>query len=124
MQMRAKRALTAMLVVLAVAAATTIFTTVAVADPSHNIPDPTTLTCDNNTTIVVNTGTVTNQSHQAFVVDSTSIFVAKYFALTDVDGTFVLFDTARGLTGLITCSGDFAGGGNFTITVRGFLTPR
>lgn len=120
--MRAKRALVAVPIVLTVAAAATIFTTAAVADPSHNIQDPVTLTCDNNTTVVINPGTLPNRSHQAFDVDSTSIFVANYLAFTDVTGTTVVFDTAQGLTGLITCSGD--AGGGFTITVRGFLTPR
>ncbi len=120
--MRAKHALLAVLIVLTVAAAATIFTTAAVADPSHNIQDPLTLTCDNNTTVVVSPGTLPNRSHQAFDVNSTSIFVANYLAFTDVSGTIVIFDTARGLTGLITCSGD--AGGGFTITVGGFLTPR
>jgi hypothetical protein len=119
--MRAKRALLAVLAVLALATGA-IFATAAVADPSHNIQDPQTLACDNGMTIVVNPGTVTNRSHEAFVIDSTSIFVVNYFAFDDGSGTIVLFDTAQGLTGLITCSGDV--GGVFTITVRGFLTPR
>jgi hypothetical protein len=120
--MRAKRALVAVLIVLAVATGATIFTTAAVADPSHNIQDPATLTCDDGTTFVVSPGTVTNRSHQAFVIDSTSIFVAKYLAFTDINGTLVFFDTAQGLTDLVTCTGD--AGGGFTITVRGFVTPR
>jgi hypothetical protein len=121
---REKRGLAAVLVVLAVAAGATIFATTALADPSHNVLPPQPLTCDNNTTVVVNPGTVTNQSHEGFVVGSTSIFVINYLAFTDNTGTLILFETARGLTtqGLVTCSGD--AGGGFTITVRGFFTPR
>jgi hypothetical protein len=71
---------------------------------------------------VVSLGTVTNRSHQAFVVDSSSILVTKYLAFTDATGTQVLFDTARGLSGLVICTGD--AGGGFTVTARGFFTPR
>ena len=48
----------------------------------------------------------------------------NYLAFSNSTDTFVIFDTAPGLTaqGLVTCSGD--AGGGFTITVRGFLTPR
>jgi hypothetical protein len=116
------RRLVAVLAVLAASASCTIFAAAALADPSHNIQAPQTLTCDNNTSVVVNPGTVTNRSHEAFVVGSTSILVAKYLAFTDVTGTVVVFDTAPGLTGLVTCSGD--AGGGFTITIRGFFTPR
>ena len=74
--------------------------------------------------LVVNPGTLTNQSHGAFDVNSTSILVVNYLAFSNSTDTFVIFDTAPGLTaqGLVTCSGD--AGGGFTITVRGFLTPR
>jgi hypothetical protein len=119
--MRGKHRLAAVLVVIATVSAMT-FVTAASADPSHNIQDPATLTCTNGRTFVVNPGTVTNQSHQAFVVDSTSILVAKYLAFSDASGTEVFFDTARGLNNLVTCTGDVGGG--FTITVRGFFTPR
>src|SRR5919199_490538 len=100
------------------------------ADPSHNVQSPATLTCDNNQQVVVNPGTVTNQSHQAFVISSngtispTSILVVNYLAVSDSTGTFVIFDTAPGLTGqgLVTCTADLGGG--LTLTVRGFFTPR
>ena len=100
------------------------FATAALADPSHNIQAPETLTCSNGTTVVVNPGTLTNQSHEGFVVGSTSILVVNYVAITDSTGTTVFFDTAPALTGqgLVTCSGDLGGG--VTITVRGFFTPR
>ena len=117
-----KRGLAAVLIVLAMSVAATIYAAAASADPSHNIQEPVSLTCSDSTSFVVSPGTVTNRSHQAFVVDSSSILVAKYLAFTDATGTQVFFDTGRGLENLVTCSGD--AGGGFTITVRGFFTPR
>ncbi|HEY6607106.1 MAG TPA: hypothetical protein VIZ44_12190 [Gaiellaceae bacterium] len=101
-----------------------LFVPAALADPSHNVLPPQPLTCDNNTSVIVNPGTLTNQSHEGFVIGSPSIFVIKYLAFTDATGTLVLFDTAPGLTpqGLVTCTGD--AGGGFIITARGFFTPR
>lgn len=95
---------------------------VSVADPSGpNVQQNVDVSCDNGTAFVGNGGTLTNQSHQAFVVDSTSIFVTKYLAFT-VDGVkTVVFDTAGGLTDLVTCTwtyGPYHGEG------RGFFTPR
>jgi hypothetical protein len=94
------------------------------ADPSHNIAEPTLLTCSDGTSVLVNPGTVTNQSHQAFVIGSSSIMVVNRLAFTNGPDTFVIFDTAPGLNsqGLVTCSGD--AGGGFTIMTRGFFTPR
>ena len=96
----------------------------ALADPSHNVLPTTTLTCDNGATVVVNPGTVTNRSHEGFVVGSTSIMVVNYVAFTDATGTLVVVDSAPALSGqeLVTCTGD-AGFGGFTVTVRGFITP-
>lgn len=119
---RGKRGLAAVLLVGAMAMGATIWATAASADPSHNIQQPTELTCDDGTSFIVSPGTVTNRSHQGFVVSSTSILVATYLAFTDVTGTQVFFDTARGVQGLVTCTGDVGGG--FTITIRGFFTPR
>jgi hypothetical protein len=107
-----------------------VFVSAVSADPSHNIQSPQTLTCDNGLTVVVNPGTVTNRSHEAFVISSngtissTSISVVNYLAFTDSTGTFVVLDTAPGLTaqGLVTCTADLGGG--VTLTVRGFFTPR
>ena len=118
----AKRGIVTALVVLAVSACATMFSAGALADPSHNILDPQILNCDNNTTVVVNPGTVTNHSHMGFVVNSTSVFVLSYLAFTDSTGTLVFFDTAHGRQNLIGCSGD--AGGGFTINVNGFITPR
>ena len=100
------------------------YSQLAFADPNHNVIPPQTLSCDNGMTIVVNPGTVTNQSHEGFVIGSNSILVINYLALSNGTSTQVLFNTAPGLNaqGLITCSGDVGGG--LTITVRGFLTPR
>jgi hypothetical protein len=104
--------------------ATAAYASTANADPSHNIQDPVTLSCDNGQNVVINPGTVTNQSHQAFVVGSTSIYVVNFLTFSDGTDTFVLVDTAPGLTaqGLVTCTGDVGGG--FTLTARGFFTPR
>jgi hypothetical protein len=103
---------------------TLAYSTAAAADPSHNVNRPLTFTCDNGQSVVINPGTVTNQSHQAFVIASTSIFVIKFLALADGSGTLVLFQTARGLTsqGLVSCTTDLGGG--VTLTAKGFFTPR
>jgi hypothetical protein len=105
-------------------AVTAAFASTANADPSHNVQLPATLNCDDGSTVVVNPGTVTNRSHQAFVIGSNSIYVTNYLAVTDSTGSFVLFDTARGLTpqGLVTCTVDLGGG--VSLTARGFFTPR
>jgi hypothetical protein len=104
--------------------------TAAGADPSHNVSPPLTFTCADGQSVVINPGTVTNRSHQAFVIrsdgtiSSTSIFVIKYLALSDSTGTLVLFDTAPGLSsqGLVTCT--TALGAGLTLTARGYFTPR
>ena len=116
-----KVVLTLSLIVVTLAAASA-----ASGDPSGpNVQPPVTFHCDNGQTMVVSPGTLTNQSHQGFAVDSTSIFVAKFLSFTDSTGAvLVLFDTAPGLsgTGLVTCTADVGGG--FTLTARGFFTPR
>jgi hypothetical protein len=99
-----------------------VLASAATADPGGpNVQQDVLVSCDDGTTFVGNGGTVTNRSHQAFVVDSTSIFVLSYVALT-VDGqTFVIFDDAPGRTDLVTCTwtyGPYLGEG------RGFFTPR
>ena len=96
---------------------------VAAGDPNGPNAQPyITIHCSNGQSYLMNGGVVTNQSHQAFAVNSTSIFVSQSFVFT-VDGEdFVAYDNAAGLTNLITCTGDFGGGVTFTTT--GFLTPR
>jgi hypothetical protein len=116
-------------VVLALLAAALTYTTAAGADPSHNVNAPLTFACDNGQSVVINPGTVTNQSRQAFVISSdgtissTSIFVLNYLALSDSTGTLVLINSAPGLTsqGLVTCTTDLGGG--ITLTAKGFFTP-
>jgi hypothetical protein len=116
-------------VVLALLAAALTYTTAAGADPSHNVNAPLTFACDNGQSVVINPGTVTNQSRQAFVISSdgtissTSIFVFNYLALSDSTGTLVLINSAPGLTsqGLVTCTTELSGG--ITLTARGFFTP-
>jgi hypothetical protein len=79
--------------------------------------------CDNNTTVVVNPGTVTNRSHQAFVVGSNSIYVVNRLEFTKRDGHLRhLRHRARPeQSGLVTCTADVGGG--FTLIARGFFTP-
>jgi hypothetical protein len=112
-------ALAAVVLALALAAAVP---SVAVADPSGpNVQQNILVSCDNGTTFVANGGTLTNQSHQAFVVDSTSIFVLSYLAYTDNGVKIVLFDSAPGRTDLVTCTWMY---GPYPIEGRGFFTPR
>ena len=94
------------------------------ADPGGpNLQQPISLTCTGGLHIVVNPGTSTNHGRVAWVIGSTSVFVTAYLAFTDSAGnTTVVFDSKKGLTNLITCSGD--AGGGFTVTAIGFLTPR
>src|SRR5215211_9331307 len=109
--------------------ATLAYASAASADPSHNVNSPLTFVCDNGQSVVINPGTVTNQSRQAFVISSdgtissTGILVFNYLALSDSTGTLVLFETAPGLTsqGLVTCTTELGGG--VTLSVRGFFTP-
>jgi hypothetical protein len=114
---------------LAVFALAVTYTTAATADPSHNVNEPLTFTCDNGQSVVINPGTVTNQSRQAFVISSdgtissTSIFVFNYLAVSDSTGTYVLINQAPGLNGqgLVICTTELGGG--ITLTATGFFTP-
>jgi hypothetical protein len=52
----------------------------------------------------MNGGALTNQSHQLFVVGTPYIFVAQSVVVLTPDGeTIVVFDTAPGIKGAITC---------------------
>jgi hypothetical protein len=96
---------------------------VAIADPSGPNAQPyLTIQCSNGDSYLMNGGTATNQSHEAFAVNSTSIFVSQSFVFHVNGQDIVAYDNASGLTNLITCTGDFGGGITFTTT--GFLTPR
>lgn len=115
--------------VLVLLVGTLVHPSTASADPSHNVNSPLTFVCDSGETVVVNPGTVTNQSRQAFVISSdgtigsTSIMVINYLALSDGTNTLVLLNTAPGLTsqGLVACTTEIAPGIEFI--VRGFFTP-
>jgi hypothetical protein len=115
----------------AIAAAALAVAGGAAADPSHNIQGFLTIHCDNGKSYVVNTGTLTNQSHQAFIANGTGIFKSTYLAFTDGTETVVLFETSPGLEaqgGLLTCTGDLAeldpSFEGLTLITRGFITPR
>jgi hypothetical protein len=98
-----------------------VSTSTATADPSGpNVQGDATYTCDGQQ-VVMNGGTLTNSSHQVFVVGSPSIFVAQSAVVETPDGeTIVFFDTAPGISDSITCVTTIDG---FTLTVRGFFTP-
>ncbi len=116
-----------LLAMLGLALASLVGPTAATAEPSHNVSPPVTFTCDNGQTVVV--GFTISGSHQGYVISSDgsipdgSIFVIKYLAFTDDTGTFVIYETAPGVTaqGLVTCTADLDGA---TLTASGFFTPR
>ena len=104
--------------------------TAATADPSHNVNAPLIFACESGESVLINPGTVPNQSRQAFVISSdgtisdTSILVFNYLALSDGTNTVVLVNSAPGLRSkdLVTCTTALGGGIEFI--VRGFFTPR
>ena len=116
--MRTRLAMLSLTLVLAGTAASAV-----AADPGGpNLQQPVALKCEGLATpVVVNPGTLTNRGRVAWVVDSQSVFVTAYLAFTDPTGTFVLFDSKKGLKNLITCTGQ---GDGFTVTAVGFFTPR
>jgi hypothetical protein len=101
----------------------------AIADPGHNTSAVILAGCDNGERVLLNLGTLTNRSHQAFVVASSgavavnSIYVMDYLAFTDSAGTSVIFETGQGLQDqrLVTCTVTFSSG---SMTARGFFTSR
>ena len=99
------------------------FASAVAADPGGpNLQEPIALTCEGlSTPVVVNPGTLTNRGRVAWAIDSQSVLVTAYLAFTDPTGTFVLFDSKKGLKNLITCTGE---GDGFTVTAVGFFTPR
>ena len=102
----------------------------ASADPSHNTASAVLADCDNGELVLLSLGTVTNRSHQAFVITSNrtistrSIYVIDYLAFTRPTGTTVIFETARGLRAqdLVTCTALLPSGA--ILTARGFFTDR
>ena len=97
----------------------------AVADPGGpNLQQPVLLTCSDGTHPTVNPGTATNQGRVAWVTTTNGVYVTAYLAFTDDTGTFVLFNSKKGLQAhqtLVTCSG-LTGEGD-TVTAKGFFTP-
>jgi hypothetical protein len=119
--------MTRALILLAVIAAALCSTSVALADPSHNVLPDIVLSCSDGQTVTVLPGTDTNNSAVAFVRGSTAVLVAKSFLAT-LNGE-PAFGFVRGLNGfadkdLVTCTGPWTlGGATFVVTVTGFLTP-
>jgi hypothetical protein len=107
-----------------------VFASASRADPSHNTSAVALAFCDNGEEVLLNFGTVTNRSHQSFVLASSgsgtisadSIYVVQYLAFTDSTGTSVVFDTAPGLKSqnAVTCTSYLT---NVIVTARGFFTP-
>jgi hypothetical protein len=94
----------------------------ATADPSRNTNPPVAFSCNGKP--VVLTFTISG-SHQAFVVGSdgstsaSDIFVITTLTFTGQDGTTVVYDTASGLTDLVSCTADLDG---TILTATGFFT--
>ena len=97
----------------------------AVADPGGpNLQTPVLLTCSDGTHPTVNPGTDTNRGRVAWDTTTNAVYVTAYLAFTDDTGTFVLFDSKKGLQAhqtLITCTG--VTGEGATLTAIGFRTP-
>jgi hypothetical protein len=93
------------------------------ADPGGpNLQQPVLLTCTGGLQVEGNPGTLTNRGRVVWTIDSTSIFVDAYFAISDGTNTLVIYDSKQGLKNLISCTADLGGG--VTAIARGFLTPR
>jgi hypothetical protein len=93
------------------------------ADPGGpNLQQPVLLTCTGGLQVEGNPGTLTNRGRVVWAVDSTSVFVDAYFAITDGTNTVVIYDSKKGLQNLVSCTADLGGG--LTAIARGFFTPR
>ena len=93
------------------------------SDPGGpNLQAPVLLNCTGGLQVPGNPGTLTNRGRVVWAIDSTSVFVDAYFAITDGTNTFVLYDSKQGLTNLASCTADLGGG--FTAIATGFFTPR
>jgi hypothetical protein len=93
------------------------------ADPGGpNLQQPVLLTCTGGLQVPGNPGTFTNRGRVVWAIDSTSVFVDAYFAITDGTDTFVIYDSKQGLKNLIACTADLGGG--FSAIAEGFFTPR
>jgi hypothetical protein len=93
------------------------------ADPGGpNLQQPVLLICTGGLQVEGNPGTLTNRGRVVWAIDSTSVFVDAYFAITDGTNTVVIYDSKQGLQNLVSCTADLGGG--FTAIARGFFTPR
>lgn len=93
------------------------------ADPGGpNLQGPVVLACTGGLQVPANPGTLTNRGRVLWAIDSTSVFVDAYFAITDGTNTFVIYDSKHGLQNLVSCTADLGGG--FTAVATGFFTPR
>jgi hypothetical protein len=93
------------------------------ADPGGpNLQGPVVLMCTGGLQVPATPGTLTNRGRVLWAIDSTSVFVDAYFAITDGTDTFVIYDSKLGLKNLVSCTADLGGG--FTAIAAGFFTPR
>ena len=94
----------------------------AAADPNGpNVRGVFDWNCDGQA-VRMETGPFRNNGRVAWVVDSTTVFVVKYTAVTDGTDTFVFFDSTHGDTaGLVTCTTPGRPGDTFI--TKGFFTP-
>jgi hypothetical protein len=112
-----------LLAVLTIVATAGLASGTALADPNGpNVRGPATYTCDNGSTLEMESGPQFNQGRVAWVVDATTVFVVKYIAVTDGIDTFVFFDSTQGRTDLTTCTTPGRPGDTFV--TKGYFTPR
>jgi hypothetical protein len=109
-------------VVLIVGSCAFVLSSAASADPSGpNVRGVATFACDDGRTVDMNVGPEANRGLVAWVVDSSSVFVVAYTAVTDGVDTFVFLDHTQGLDGLTTCTTPGRPGDTFV--TKGFFTP-
>jgi hypothetical protein len=95
----------------------------ALADPGGpNLQLRGTMVCDNGVSVEVNPGTATNRGSPVWLVDSTSVFIAAYAAVTDNETfTFVFWDRMDGVKDLTTCTRHVD---DVTFIAKGYFAPR
>jgi hypothetical protein len=95
----------------------------ALADPNGpNVRGVFTYTCDNGRTVDMEAGPQLNQGRVSWDVNTTTVFVVKYVAVTDGVDTFVFLDSTHGRTDLTTCTTPGRPGDTFII--KGWFSPR
>jgi hypothetical protein len=112
-----------LLAALVIAATVGLASGTALADPNGpNVRGVATYTCDNGSTVDMESGPQFNNGRVAWVANSTMVFVIKYVAVTDGIDTFVFFDSTKGRTDLTTCTTPGRPGDTFV--TKGYFTPR